>query len=194
LWRGARRMMGVLPDAPKPLFDSGVVNAQKVVCDVELNGASKIWLVVEDVDSYDPARTRAGWAGIAFAKANGAVMFKGDTQSSQALLVKVPSMVAVDTMGAERLTASVGIRFFAFSEQPDRSRLIAAEGETPVARPPSLKDKVALVDRVFLHALARKPSPKESAVATGYLRDGKPEGLEDLLWSVLLSPEFQYVR
>ncbi|HZO53318.1 MAG TPA: hypothetical protein VFB63_11395, partial [Bryobacteraceae bacterium] len=116
-------------------------------------------------------------------------------------------MVAVDTMGAERLTASVGvdveslasdinprIRFFAFSEQPDRSRLIAAEGETPVARPPSLKDKVALVDRVFLHALGRKPSPKESAVAAGYLRDGKPEGLEDLLWSVLLSPEFQYVR
>ena len=207
LWRGARRMMGVLPDAPKPLFDSGVVNAQKVVCDVALNGASKIWLVVEDVDSYDPTRTRAGWAGIAFAKANGAVMFKGDTHSSQALLMKVPSMMALDTMGAERLTASVGvdveslasdinprIRFFAFSEQPDRSRLIAAEGETPVARPPSLKDKVALVDRVFLHALARKPSPKESAVAAGYLRDGKPEGLEDLLWSVLLSPEFQYVR
>ncbi|MEP7362468.1 MAG: DUF1549 domain-containing protein [Acidobacteriota bacterium] len=207
LWRGARRMMGVLPAAPKPLFDSGVVNAQKVPVDVALDGAKKVWLVVEDVDSYDPGRTRAGWAGVAFAKANGAMVFKGDTQSSQALLMNVPSMIVVDTKGAARLTANVGvdveslasdinprIRFFVFREEPDLDRLIAAEGETPVARPPALQDKQALVDRVFLHALARKPSAAESAVALEYLRDGKPEGLEDLLWSVLLSPEFQYVR
>ena len=207
LWKGARRMMGVLPDAPKPIFDSGVVNAQKVPVDIALNGAKKVWLVVEDFDSYDPTRTRAGWAGINVGKRNGAMLFKGDTQSSQALLMKVPSMKALDTKGAARLTAHVGvdveslasdinprIRFFVFAGEPDHDRLIAAEGETPVARPPALKDKQALIDRVFLHALARKPSAQESAVAAEYLRAGKPEGLEDLLWSVLLSPEFQYVR
>jgi len=207
LWRGARRMMGVLPEAPKPLFDSGVVNAQKAPVDVPLDGAKKVWLVVEDVDSYDPGRTRAGWAGIAFAKTNGAIQFKGDSRPSQALMIRVPSIVALDTKGAARLTASVGvdveslasdinprIRFFVFREQPDLDRLIAAEGETPVARPPALKAEAALIERVFLHALARRPSPAESAVAAEYLRRGKPEGLEDLLWSVLLSPEFQYVR
>lgn len=207
LWRGARRMMGVLPEAPKPVFDSGVVNAQKVACDVPLNGAPKVWLVVEDVDSYDPARVRAGWSGIAFAGTNGAIAYKGDRQPSQALLMKTPSVVAIETGGAARLTATMGvdveslasdinprIRFLAYTAPPEMDRLIAAEGETPVARPPAQHGSKALLERVFLHALARKPSAGESAVAAAYLRDGKPEGLEDLLWSILLSPEFQYVR
>jgi len=207
LWRGARRMMGLLPEPPKPACDSGVVNAQKVTCDIPLNGAKKVWLVVEDVDSYDPARTRAGWAGISFATTNGAIAFKGDAQPSQALMMKVPSMVALDTKGAARLTATVGvdvdslasdinprIRFFAFTEEPVRDRLIAAEGETPAPRPPASRDPQALIGRVYAHALARKPSAAESAIAAEYLRGGKPEGLEDLLWSVFLSPEFQYVR
>ena len=207
LWRGARRMMGVLPEAPKPVFDSGVVNSQKVTCDVPLGGAKKVWLVVEDVDSYDPARVRAGWAGIPFAATNGAIAFKGGTRPSQALMMKVPSVAVLDTGGAERLTAEVGvdveslasdinprIRFFAFTVPPEMDRLVPAEGETPVARPPALHESKALVDRVFLHALARKPLAGERALAAAYLRDGKPEGLEDLLWSILLSPEFQYVR
>jgi hypothetical protein len=207
LWRGARRMMGLLPDAPRPLFDSGVVNAQKVTVDVALEGAKKVWLVVEDVDSYDPARTRAGWAGIQFAETNGAMLFKGDKESARALLVKVPSTIVLDTKGASRLTANVGvdaeslasdinprIRFFVFRAQPDPDRLIAAEGATPVPRPPALRGERALVNRVFLHALARKPTGPEFEVADEFLRGGKPEGLEDLLWSVLLSTEFQYVR
>ncbi|MBK7926140.1 MAG: DUF1553 domain-containing protein [Bryobacterales bacterium] len=207
LWRGARRMMGLLPEPPKPVFDSGVVNAQKVSCDVALPGAKKVWLVVEDVDSYDPGRTRAGWAGISFAATNGAIAFKGDAQPLQALMMKVPSMTVLDTKGAARLTATVGvdveslasdinprIRFFVFTEEPVRDRLIAAEGDTPVARPPAASDTQKLIGRVYAHALARKPSAAELAIAAEFLRAGKPEGLEDLLWSVFLSPEFQYVR
>lgn len=207
LWRGARRMMGLLPEPPKPVFDSGVVNAQKVSCDVPLQGAKKVWLVVEDVDSYDPDRTRAGWAGIRFAATNGAIAFKGDAQPSQALMMKVPSMTVIDSKGAARLTATVGvdveslasdinprIRFFVFTEEPMRDRLIAAEGDTPVARPPAASSAPALINRVYAHALARKPSAAEFAIAAEFLRAGKPEGLEDLLWSVFLSPEFQYVR
>ena len=135
-----------------------------------------------------------------------AIRARREAESTPSML-KMLEALALDTKGASRLSASIGvdveslasdinprIRFFVFGAEPDRDRLIAAEGGTPVARPPALRSKEALIDRVFLHALARKPTAAESAVAAEYLRGGKPEGLEDLLWSVLLSPEFQYVR
>jgi hypothetical protein len=52
-----------------------------------------------------------------------------------------------------------------------------------------------LVDHVFLSALSRHPSPSERRVAETLL--GNPAsgtGVEDLLWSVFMLPEFLYVN
>ena len=50
----------------------------------------------------------------------------------------------------------------------------------------------------FQYALLRDPLPKERETAARLLagKQGHPsgDGLEDLLWSIFLLPEFQYVR
>ncbi|QDV04805.1 Planctomycete cytochrome C [Planctomycetes bacterium Poly30] len=61
-----------------------------------------------------------------------------------------------------------------------------------------------LIDELFLRALQRKPTPAEQQVALELLvgespDDGKEasvsqEGLEDLLWSLCMLPEFQLIR
>ena len=55
-------MLGELPEAPSNLFDSGVVSRDPVAVDIDITGINDLWLVTEDTDSYDPARTIAGWA------------------------------------------------------------------------------------------------------------------------------------
>jgi hypothetical protein len=50
---------------------------------------------------------------------------------------------------------------------------------------------------VFRHALGRPPRPAEKAAAEAALRPAaggdrpSPEGLADLLWAVMMTPEFQ---
>ena len=50
-----------------------------------------------------------------------------------------------------------------------------------------------LVGRLYRHALGREPGEEERRIAKEFLSGGA-EGLEDLLWSVFLSPEFQYIE
>jgi hypothetical protein len=57
------------------------------------------------------------------------------------------------------------------------------------------RDGDALVDRVYRRALSRPATPAERGTARRLL--GEPptaEGLADLLWAVLMLPEFQRVR
>ena len=53
----------------------------------------------------------------------------------------------------------------------------------------------ALIQHVFAMALSRQPSPSELTAAISIL-PSKPEhqAVEDLLWSILVLPEFQFVR
>lgn len=52
-----------------------------------------------------------------------------------------------------------------------------------------------LVDAVFMRALGRKPTPAEkSTLAGGISAAPSPQEVEDLLWLVLLLPEFQFIR
>jgi hypothetical protein len=55
------------------------------------------------------------------------------------------------------------------------------------------------VDRVFWHALGRPPSPGERSIALSAIQSAErpgrasAEGLADLLWAVLVKPEFQMI-
>jgi hypothetical protein len=51
-----------------------------------------------------------------------------------------------------------------------------------------------LVEDIFVKSLGRKPTGHELKLATELVGSPvKPEGLEDLLWSVAMLPEFQLI-
>ncbi|MBM3813466.1 MAG: DUF1549 domain-containing protein [Acidimicrobiia bacterium] len=191
LYRGALRMQGKLPAAPANLFDSGVVSSAKAPVDVDITGAKKLYLVLEDVDSYDPARVVAGWAGARL------VGPEGERELAEAVNVKAPSTLVIDVAGKSytRFQATAGVdpkslesdisprlRFFVFTEEPDRQRMMPVKGEPPVPAPAGFS-----VERVYRHALGRAPKAKEKRIAAGMLP-------EDLLWALVVSEEFQYIR
>ncbi len=52
----------------------------------------------------------------------------------------------------------------------------------------------SLVDRIYQTALGRSPNSAESQLAVEIIgTPATPEGLEDLLWSISMLPEFQLV-
>ncbi|MBM3795108.1 MAG: DUF1549 domain-containing protein [Acidobacteria bacterium] len=196
LHRGAQRMLGELKPAPAPLFDSGQVTPgtkELIAADVDVAGRKKLWLVVQDVDSYDPARTEALWTETNLP--GGRERIASGASSTNVL----------DVSGLDRFRAKVGlaesskasdvnprVRFFVFGEEPDPKQYLAVKGAPPVAVPPVLRNADALIDRVYRHALSRTPSAAERRAARAF-GVTKPDGLEDLLWAVAMSPEFQYI-
>jgi hypothetical protein len=90
------------------------------------------------------------------------------------------------------------IRFYVFTSKPDAGRLGRVSGEPPTPFVPEKFTVDSLISRIFLHALSREPNAEERKVAREYLRGPRgripADGLEDLLWSVLLSPEFQFLN
>ncbi len=134
---------------------------------------------------------------------------------TDALRVKFPSELVYDISG-RGFTSFEGIpffedkpliqgegvsgRFFVFDQKPSLDRLAPPKPETPVPPLPVLKTSAEAVDRVYYYLLGRAPSPAERQVGVAALDDsahpGRPsaEGLADLLWSVIMSPEFQFIR
>jgi hypothetical protein len=222
LRRGALRLSGELPPAPQNLFDSLRMGKGEKQLDVDLTGAKQLWLLIDDAGCYDPDRTVAGWANLQAAGPKGPVKIADLTTLSptkrgaltiegarreDSLILPVGQLVMypIEGLGLTRLTGSVGIddgargsdinpnvRFFVFTEKPDRDRLLRISGAPPAPIPPVIKDQKALIDRLFWAALSRQPNPEEIAIANQFLL--KQGGLEDLLWSLAMHPEFQYVR
>ncbi len=215
LRRGAQRLTGELREAPASLFDSGIIGNQKVKVDVDVAGVEKLFLVLQNVDSYDANRVLAGWSAAVLTGPNGDVpladllgaktelrTFKGDKEPTATVPVKTPQTLAVDLSGRgfTRFLAFVGadesslqsdinprIRFFVFPAQPADGRYYRVEGDPPVPLPRAERDKTLLADRIYRQALGRGITPAEARIAAEM-------NAEDLLWSVLLSPEFQYIR
>ena len=94
-------------------------------------------------------------------------------------------------------TLNPALRFYVFDAAPNPDRLLPATPGTPLPRPEPLTTVDAAVDRVFRHALGRPPKPAERSLAESALRTTNggnrpsPDGLADLLWAVLMTPEFQ---
>jgi hypothetical protein len=225
LERGAKALLGELEPAPANLFDSKVVRGGTVPIDVDITGARELWLLIEDVDSYDPARVMAGWAKAELIGPNGTVALgtlasevqpkQGELElkegSVPALLAGTPSTLRWNIAGKGftrfRAEAAVdersrksdigpAIRFFVFTEKPDHDQLIRVQGGTPAPLPPSKKWTAdALTDRLYLHLMSRRATPAERRIAAEVM-GSKPAaaGLEDVLWALLMSPEFQYIH
>lgn len=203
-------------------FDLDVSKASKLWFIVEENGSSapeRIQAAWADVELIGPAGTtpvsslkpveaaglRAGQGPIALAAAK-------EPLAGGGIRVNTPSRLVYDIAGQgfTRLRGTVGIentdvgatlqpqiRFFIFDAEPDMERLIPPTPGSPLAQPPQLKDASALVDRVFWYALSRAPSAEERRIAeeavTGPGGQLSAAGLADLLWAVVMKPEFQLI-
>jgi hypothetical protein len=128
--------------------------------------------------------------------------------------VKFPSMLVYDIAGKgftsfrgqvglenQEITSELNprLRFFVFEQDPNLERLTPVAAETPLPPGPVVRSAAQAVDRVFWYALGRAPSTEESSVAESALRDPargtrpSAEGLADLLWAVMMKPEFQLI-
>ena len=131
------------------------------------------------------------------------------------LVTPVSSNMVIDLEGKgfTRFQGSVGVdesclrsdvnprvRFFVFTEKPDPRRLVKASGAEPVPFETRTITADGLILDVYQRLLSRDPTPGEQAVARSFLTgpdQGKKisaDGLEDLLWALCLSPEFQFIQ
>jgi hypothetical protein len=96
-------------------------------------------------------------------------------------------------------TLNPSLRFFVFDREPDPQRLIPPDPTLPMPAPPVTTAIPEVVTRVFWHALGRAPSAEERRAAEAALTDPRrpgrasAEGLADLLWAVIVKPEFQLI-
>ena len=127
-----------------------------------------------------------------------------------ALITRVPTELVYDIAGKgyTRFRATVAVdkssvrddigprvRFFVFGEKPDADQLVRVKPETPFSSGPYPSTADRLVARLYRYALAREPSPAELRSALAFLSPAPTvDGLQDLLWSVFMSPEFQFIR
>jgi hypothetical protein len=79
------------------------------------------------------------------------------------------------------------------------NRLLPPAPGLPLPAPPPATTVRAVVDRIFWSALGRAPSASERQAAEAAIADrarpGKPspDAVADLLWAVLMKPEFQLI-
>lgn len=212
LQRGAKRMLGQLPPAPVAVFDKTyVVRNGPQKFDVDVAGAKKLWLVVSDTGSYSPEKVEAVWRGTPLdtlkpLSGNGLREAEGP-----GVHVKTPSVVVFDIAGKgiTRLSGEVAlenkeitseinpqVRFFVFTEEPNMEQLTPVTPGNPVKDAPVVRSSAEVVERVFRFALGRSPSTAERSIAMEAVgAGGKPtaDGVADLLWAVLMKPEFQLI-
>jgi hypothetical protein len=202
---GSGRMLGKLDPAPPSLFDSGLMRASsKVEVDLDIQGRRQLRLLVVDIDSYDPARVKVLWTNARLSGPNGdSPVPSGVTLGRDFLidltgksLTRFRATLAIDP-DSNQSDISPAVRAFVFDQSPNPLKLVAAAGDPPVPPCPAPSNPNGLVTQIYQHALSRPPLPAEMAAALALVaKTGKPEreGLQDLLWAVFMSPEFQFIR
>jgi hypothetical protein len=207
--------------APSP-FEVDISNASRLWLVVQDNGSNvpeiiqPAWAQAELVGPggitklsvltpIDGSGLRPGTGPIQVAGSNG-----------DGVRVKNPSVVVYEIagkgftqfrgiMGLENRQSDIGAtlnpatRFFVFDTAPDMERLIPPLPGPPLPYAPSITTVAQAVDQVFWRALGRAPTPAERRIAAAALRDpatgDRPsaEGLADLLWAIMMKPEFQLI-
>ena len=198
---GATRLWLVAQDANSTAVDK----AEAVWADAALIGADGVATPLSALVPLDASAVRSG---------SGAAVI--DDQAFQsAVRVKTPSRLVYDIAGRgfTRFRGVVGLehvsrlaqaetilgRFLIFGTEPDMDRLVPPAPGAPLPPGPRLTRATDVVDRVYWYALGRAPSAEERAIALEALVDStrpgriSPEGVADLLWAVMVKPEFQLI-
>jgi hypothetical protein len=96
-------------------------------------------------------------------------------------------------------TLNPSVRLFVFDARPNTERLLPPAADASLPAPAALPTAGALVDWIFWSALGRAPSRAERDTAEAAIADparpGRPsaDGVADLLWAMLMKPEFQLI-
>jgi hypothetical protein len=177
---------------------------QPAWAEAELVSASGV-VPLSSLTPVDPSGVRPGAGPLTVPNGSGA-----------GVRVRNPSVLVYDisgrgftrfrgVMGLENKVADIGatlnpqVRFFIFDTEPNLERLVPPMGGPPLPAPPVLRTRAEVIDRVFWHLLGRAPSPVERQVAEAALSDpARPDrptatGLADLLWALVMKPEFQLI-
>jgi hypothetical protein len=105
------------------------------------------------------------------------------------------AMVTIANVAADNEIMPV-YRAFVFDRKPNPERLVAADNAPPTLPVPVPAAPEDLVRQLYRHALSRSPSANEMRISLDLLtHEAKMErqGLQDLLWSLVISPEFQFI-
>lgn len=213
--RGAERMLGQLKPPPENIFDSGKLSSKHAPVEIDISKLNELRLIVEDAGSYSPERVLPVWAE-AMVEKDGSWMALSEEPASKVQMqdagfasgIRAPvgSDLVFDLRGKgyTRFRAVTGleekclqsdispsVRFFIFSEKPDREHMVHMEPSTPLPAQAVPKDPDQLVTRLWLEALGRDATPAERKLAREAL--AQPGGLADLLWSLVMLPEFQLI-
>lgn len=202
--RGSRRLLGEIAPAPQSLFDSLAMRNGERTINIPIRGLSRIWLLTEDAGTYDPARAIVGWRDITVLGPAGAQMLEGGvvrTPLGTRLVYELPpgydTLRATAWISEESRASDINayVRFFAFGAEPDRTRLVRVTGDSPWPAPPYLSNATQAIDYLWQSLLSRQPSPPERQLALALFPNGelRREGVEDLIWSLMMHPEFQYI-
>ena len=202
-------------------FDIDVSRAAKLWLVVQENGSNvpevlePVWAQAELVGpgGVTPLSQLQPVDGSGLRAGSGTIIFSA---SGTGLRVTNPSVVVYDVagrgftrfrgiIGLENPASEIGatlnpqIRFFVFDAAPNMERLVPPASAPPLPRGQALTRVTQAIDRVFRHALGRAPSAAERRAAEEALRDPalgnrpSPQGLADLLWAVIMKPEFQLI-
>jgi hypothetical protein len=96
-------------------------------------------------------------------------------------------------------TLNPALRFFVFAAEPNMDRLLPPSPQLPMPAAAPISTTGAVVDRIFWSVLGRAPSAAERRTAEAAIADQvqpgrvSPAAVADLLWAVLMKPEFQLI-
>lgn len=113
-----------------------------------------------------------------------------------ALVHADPLMVALGRPNREqvitaRSSAATTLQALELTNGPTLAEHLKRGAEKLIATaPPGSRDLIALI---FQRALGRNPTPDEFAVSEELLSPPQKDGIEDLLWSLAMLPEFQLI-
>jgi len=203
-------------------FDVDVSSAKRVWLVVQdanstaIDKAEAVWADAQFVTakgSVTPLRAIEPLDQVALRTARGSISLDGAEFSG--VRVKMPSRLVYDisNRGFTRFRGKAGLehlenlaqgetllgRFAIFDTEPDMDRLTPPTPGTPLPPPPAIRSAQEAADWIFGYALGRPPSADERIIVEAALRDpDRPgrvsaEALADVLWAVVMKPEFQLI-
>ena len=196
----ATRLWLVVQDAKSTALDK----AEAVWAEAALVAPDGAMTRLDQLEPLDRSQLRSGTGPIALT-----------VPAAHGIRVRMPSRLEYDIAGRgfTRLRGAAGLehqdalsqgetllgRFLIFDREPDMDRLVPPAPGTPMPLPPRLAEQRQVVDWVFWYGLGRAASDEERVIAERALRDParsghvSAEGLADLLWSIVMKPEFQFI-
>ncbi|MCP5551665.1 MAG: DUF1549 domain-containing protein [Akkermansiaceae bacterium] len=155
------------------------------------------------VTDWQPARARGGgWAarldpqvraGLASAEGTGDRRVRAALVKSDLLQRSLgrPNREQVVTVRPEELSTLQAIDL----ANGDLLAGLLKRGAENLLKSAEGRDAEAVAERIFLEAVSRPPTPEEKAALGEIASAGlSPQAVEDMLWAVLMLPEFQLVR